>query len=191
MKFKKLTKNFSDTASWAVWNEEQPADTAVIPKEKEILRDDIVMLSLFPPRWSAETEWGNFHGDKAGERLMHLFRSSSYRGAYITSIFKSEEKQDDADYEEAQLQLFLQEMKWLGATRKTLFILFGNATKEMFFEKLIHRFNNVVLCEHYHSFRLSSEQWGDHNEALLHEHQRKTAVSFKLKPFRRLDNNYV
>jgi hypothetical protein len=191
MKYKKLSKKFSDTASWAVWNDEQPSDTDVITNEKEMLRDDIVMLSLFPPRWSAESEWGNFHGDKAGQKLMHLFSSSSYRGAYITSVFKSERTEDDVNYKETQLQLFLQEMKWLGASRKTLFILFGNATKELFFDELIHRFNNVVLCEHYHSFRLSTEDWAHHNEALLQEHQRKTAVSFKLKPFRRLDNKYV
>ena len=49
MKYKKLKKNFSATASWAVWNEENPADTKIIGLEKEILRDDIVLLSLFPP----------------------------------------------------------------------------------------------------------------------------------------------
>lgn len=191
MKYKKLKHNFADTASWAVWDEEQPANTDIITQKKDTLRNDVVLLSLFPHRQSPEQDWGNFHGDKAGNKLMQLFGSSSYRGAYITSLYKQEGKTGEEQFQEKQLQLFIKEMKWLGAKRKTLFVLFGQDTKNIFFDQLIHRFNNVALCEHYASFRLTADEWADHNEALLQEHQRKVAISFKLKPFRRFDQKYV
>lgn len=191
MKYKKLKKNFSGTASWAVWDEKQPEDTEIITREKKILRSDVVLLSLFPPAVPATAEWGNYHGDKAGRKMMPLFAESSYRGAYITSLFKRENTTNEDAFLETELKTFIQEMEWLGASRKSLFVLFGNDAKSIFYNELIHRFNNVVACEHYASFRLSIDDWIAHNEAILQEHQRKTAVSFKLKPFRRLDTKYV
>lgn len=191
MKYKKLKKKFSDTASWAVWNEKKPNDTDIIKAEKDTLRSDVVMLSLFPLRQKAAREWGNFHGDKPGQKMMDLFARSSYRGAYITSLYKRTNDGDTPFSAEEEFQTFVKEMGWLGADRKTLFLLFGNDTKDIFFNEFIHRFNNVAVCEHFNSFRLSHQEWIAHNETLLQQHQRKAAVSFKLKPFRRADNTYV
>ena len=189
MNYEELKKKFGFTSSWAVWNGSDPSDATIIKKHEDDLRSDVIIVGLNVSK-GIKKKWQNFHGGKHDRKLMKLFNKSSYRGAYMTDIIKKYPESDsrkvdlgDRKLIEDNVEVFREEMDILGAAEDSLFILFGNKTKELFINELVFYFNNLVSCKHYSYYGQTDESYVKETTQKLEEHYKKTKVIFGTKEF--------
>src|SRR5436853_234627 len=86
--FNQLESKYGQHSSWAIWNPAVLSDTRIISKNLDSLITSIVMVGLNYSKQLGTPEWSNFHMGKHDRKLMNAFNDSSYRGAYMTDIFK-------------------------------------------------------------------------------------------------------
>src|SRR5712691_9125493 len=86
--FSQLERIYGQHASWAVWNPASLPDTQIISKNLDSLKISVVMVGLNYSRPLGKQPWSNFHTGRHDQKLMKAFNDSSYRGAYMTDIFK-------------------------------------------------------------------------------------------------------
>lgn len=178
--FEQLKDRFA-TSSWAVWSDTDITDTSVVEAHRDVLHNRVVLVGLNPSDAINRT-WGNFHNTSPGDRkLRRLFNDSSYRGAYMTDLFKDHITPDDASVEdiaagviERNVQLFRDEMDVFGADASTLFVLFGKKARWLFCKHLAFYYRNAVMCTHYAYYGVTSEAWLEEARNTLTEHWERT-----------------
>ena len=133
-RYDRLRKAYAGFASWAIWNPDERRDTAIIENCVEELHARAVMVGL---NISAPltVPWSNFHIGRNDGKLASAFNQGPYRGAYMTDLIKGEVEVSSATLmrriRTEQIDLsrhiadFKTETKLIGATRESLFVLFG------------------------------------------------------------------
>lgn len=178
--FEQLKDQFS-TSSWAAWSDDDITDTSVIPAHRDVLHNRVVLVGLNPSD-VVNRAWSNFNNTSLSDRkLRRLFNDSSYRGAYMTDLFKDHIAPDDASVEavdpdviERNVQVFRDEMDVLGADASTLFVLFGKKARWLFCKHLAFYYRNAVMCTHYAYYGVTSEAWLEEARNTLTEHWERT-----------------
>ncbi|HEX6981541.1 MAG TPA: hypothetical protein VF181_02165 [Balneolaceae bacterium] len=175
-----LKEDFGHTSSWALWSEEKLSETAIIEANKDKLHNKVIIVGL---NVSADInkDWENFHSGNHDRKLKKLFNESSYHGAYMTDIIKEYPEADSSqtDYKDPKLRepnikIFLDEMKLLGVDENALFILFGNETKNIFFDELMFHYKNAVHCMHYSYRSITDNNYIIQTKETLLGHYQKT-----------------
>ncbi len=83
------------------------------------------------------------------------------------------------------VSLFKTEMKDVGATQNTLFILFGNEAYQHFKKHLGSSYPNFVLSKHYSYAYATDAKIIDEIWSALEQHSQKTQEAFGTLPFSR------
>jgi hypothetical protein len=90
--YKAFKKRFGGYGSWALWDEADLGNLAVIEKNIGKLHTGYVFVGLTPSRTLAGQEpWRNYHYPHQGgkEKALHtVLGNSVYAGSYMTDIFK-------------------------------------------------------------------------------------------------------
>lgn len=146
----KLFKIVSDWASWAIWDSNNSVDAYKSKYTLERLdwvRKNLQFIDLNPNIIiiglniaSPCSNWSNFHsfkGQQYDRKLRYLFDNSSYRGAYMTDIYKKKGASSSAIYSffnrpkntmkrDDQFSLLKMELIALNYSENTLCILLGH-----------------------------------------------------------------
>lgn len=159
-KLQNLEEKYGMFASWAVWNPDPTIkmDTQIIRENIQDLHKDVVMVGLNISN-PLPQPWSNFHFGLHDRKLNYAFNQSPYRGAYMTDIVKGEVDANSSNIRNKiksgeidiakHVNVFQTEMEDLGATRNTLFILFGHETYTHFKKYLGLTYPNFVMSKHY------------------------------------------
>lgn len=165
--YESLARKYGDVASWAIWDQKDRKNPQVIEINIETLHSSIIMVGL---NISAPTpvRWSNFHIGRNDGKLSKAFDKNPFRGSYMTDLIKKEVCASSADLMQRirrtdinlqkHISEFRIEMNDLGATDRTLFVLFGNDVANLFKENLGRLFPKNVLCRHY-AYRISGDKW--------------------------------
>lgn len=159
---------YGQYSSWAIWDADDIRDTSIIERNNDDLRTDVVMVGLnisadISGRW-----WTNFHAGRNDPKLRLAFNTSRLRGAYMTDIIKSvvqvkgselmkQIRRGEIDIRQ-HICLFEQEMTFIGADAKSLFLVFGGDAARLYKPHLARSFPSYVYCEHFACYR-KKEDW--------------------------------
>ena len=173
-KLKELAKKYGRWSSWAIWNENNLDDTSIISQQVDKLHTNYVIVALNMSK-ELSIEWSNFHACKRGchdGKLRSAFNGSNseVRGAYMTDLLKmidknsknislilSETSHDDII--KKQKEDFKQELKNVGVTEKSKFILIGREVQKHFHSFTDNKYQSTISLRHYSDYRLKAEQW--------------------------------
>jgi hypothetical protein len=192
--FETIERKYAAYASWAVWNPADLLDSSVIRENLGDLKTSVVMVALNISR-ALPADWRNFHSRDHARKLMLAFNASPYRGAYMTDLIKNESDpdsgrlsqriQDGAIDVQHHLATFREEMRDIGATDRTLFVLFGQPVTRLFRKHLALIYPNNVSCVHYSMYGtgFSDAEWVAKTWRTLEEHSHATADRFDTLPF--------
>ncbi len=185
--FEQLENKYAQHASWAVWNNRDLEDTSVIRENLRDLKTSVVMVALNISR-ALPSAWRNFHSRDHARKLMYPFNHSPYRGAYMTDIIKAYVEPSSARLQKqlltgqlhvlSHVETFYDEMKDLGATNRTLFILFGREATKLFNMYLAAKYPNHVSCPHYSMYGkgYTDAEWVEKAWSILESHSNATAT---------------
>jgi len=198
MLFDDLAKKYGRHASWAAWNDNRAADVSLLVKEMECLKTSVVMIGLNVSTHQPGI-WENFHGRDHARKLMYAFNHSPYRGAYMTDLIKEVVEPNSAGLWaqiktgtidlQKQIRSFRTEMRDVGVTERSLFILFGKKVSQLFRKHLANVYPNYVSCVHYSMYGkgFSDAGWVEKTWAVLEAHSRETRATFNTLEFVRND----
>jgi hypothetical protein len=139
------------TASWAVWDRENPENTRVIEQNLDRLKGQYVFVGLNfgGDNHHLEEDWKNFHSASAGDkRLRELFTGMEYEGAYMTDIIKNEATNNAGEIMEKiksgalkrpvekHIEYFIEEISLFNTENIKMF-LFGRDTERVFRDYLM------------------------------------------------------
>lgn len=174
-----ISQKYGHYASWAIWQEQgdKPKsnvgdltifDTNANPKILELLKPNFIMVGLNISR-PIEYKFGNFHDKRSQSqdyKVRYAFKETIFSGAYMTDIIKDFENvmsgdvmkylKTNTDFEEKNVEMFLQEINDIGATLPTL-IAFGNHTYSI----LTKHFGGIyqILKFPHYSMQISKENY--------------------------------
>lgn len=167
--FEELERKYGRYSSWAIWDPADPRSSDIVRKNIDQLNPKIVMVSLNVSATIYEP-WSNFRIGKNDRKLIHAFNQGEYRGAYMTDILKDEVEVDSSNIRKKiksgeldinhHVDAFKTEMKDVGASKDSLFILFGKIVEETFKKYLADSFPKYIACEHFAVYG-SSEDWAE------------------------------
>ncbi|GHV25199.1 hypothetical protein AGMMS4952_02370 [Spirochaetia bacterium] len=147
---KKLEFTLPQVASFALWDEKNPKDLAIIEDSIDELKVHYVFVALNfggndterAPWWK---DWNNFHcttGPNGGDsRLQNLLNKSKFKGAYMTDIIKNYPtpsaahlaKMQDID-EPTHIKWFVDEINLLETDNIQMFLL-GKDVEDKFIKQ--------------------------------------------------------
>ena len=173
--FEVLTRKYGKYASWAIWDY---VKSRIMEKSAHIIFENyqechsryvIVGLNIS----SMVDVWGNFRGGRHDRKLKYAFNSSFVRGAYMTDLFKDIVEVNSSNLSKLiskvkfseNVNLFVEEMKDIGVTDETIFIIMGTETSitGKFFKKHFRPYflNNEILFHRHYSSRGTDKKWVD------------------------------
>ena len=144
-----------------------PKDLSIIERSISDLHTNVVIVGLNISQALAD-DWLNYHTEGHDRKLRYAFNRSPYRGAYMTDIIKrvevkSRNIQNEIKFGtlnlDSHLNNFREEMRIVGANKKSLFILLGNLAYDLFNKELKSDFPNRVLCYHCSYYGLTDAAW--------------------------------
>ena len=167
-KLNEIGVRYGEYSSWAIWNPDDIRDTSLISQNRDELKTDVVMVGLNISADISGQWWTNFHAGRNDPKLRLAFNDSRFRGSYMTDIVKSVIQVNGAELMKGirrgeidmreHVNLFLNEMDFIGADQKSLFLVFGNDAGGLFEKHLASAFPNFVRCEHFACYR-KKEDW--------------------------------
>ncbi len=172
--FNSLTKKHGSWSSWAIWefekSREKEKNTEIISQNIASLnvRNIIIGLNIS----NKVTTWGNFRGGKHDRKLKYAFNDSVIRGAYMTDLFRINEKSssvlkiylsNNPKCVEENVFRFVSEMRDLNINSDTRFILLGTEDSVLgkYFKSEFQKYfndNPLVFHRHYSS-RGTDKAW--------------------------------
>jgi hypothetical protein len=167
-KLTQIGERYGEYSSWAIWNPDDIRDTSVIERNVHELRTDVVMVGLNVSADVSGHRWTNFHAGKNDPKLRLAFNDSRLRGSYMTDVVKNLVivkaadvikgiRRGEIDMSE-HVELFVNEMDFIGADNSSLFLVFGNDAAGEFKKHLASTFPNFIHCEHFACYR-KKEDW--------------------------------
>lgn len=170
-KFNKLTEKYGKYSSWAIWNDSDENDTGIIFNNIDKLKADAIIIGLNISK-PLDSAWSNFRGGKHDRKLKYAFNHSSYRGVYMTDLFKNIIEPDSSKIErylknntsivENNILIFLEELKDVGATKNSIMIIMGSVNSLLikYYKKYIsHSYPRYLCNPHYSYFKMSDKEW--------------------------------
>ena len=171
-KFKDLTSKYGEYSSWAVWDKNNLGNYSVINENIDKLHSKYVLLALNLSGPLIDKPWGNFHyGPSNVRKIMYACDGTELWGAYMTDIFKGIVEQKSQKLNslltkeiiEENVKMFNQEMKDVGITKDTKFIVFGTTTS--FLAQCFNKYfrqgfsNEVIYQNHYSYYGITDKEW--------------------------------
>jgi hypothetical protein len=172
--YQEMKKRCGEVGSWAVWDESKPQDPGIVDSCIHELHSNVVMVGLNVSN-GINLSWKNF---RPGQyvwatnynvlKLVYAFNRSAFRGAYMTDLLKEHPEPNSAkitrwpEYDKKHneaIEIFLKEMKLVGATKDTLYVLFGKQVAKAFREERLSHFQKKVELIHYSYWRMSLVSW--------------------------------
>ncbi len=172
--FQELTNKYGRYAGWAIWEYEKlrarEASTDCIYHNLADLNSKNIVIGLNVSA-SIDKDWQNFRGGRHDRKLKYAFNDSVLRGSYITDLYKgiidpnslSLHRGLEKGIIEENVEFFNQEMRDIGLSRDSRFILLGTETSivgmhfKMYFQKYFPA-NPAIFYRHYSS-RGTDENW--------------------------------
>ena len=196
IEFQTLESKYGMYASWAVWNPDPTIkmDTQIITDHIQQLHTSVLMVGLNISN-ALPQPWSNFHFGLHDRKLNYAFNQSPYRGAYMTDIVKGEIDANSGNIRTKiktgeidiakHVAIFQTEMEDVGATRNTLFILFGNEAYTHFKKYLGTTYPNFVMSKHYSYAYAPDAKIVDEIWSTLEKHSLETENEFGTLKFSR------
>lgn len=168
-KFKYLSNEYGPYASWAIWDEINTRNTAIIEQSLSELNTKYILLALNISK-GLEENWSNFHIGLHDRKLIKAFNRSSLRGAYMTDLLKEVVQPDskklkallkNPDFLKKHIDFFQKEMMDIGASEDSIFILLGKDVLNTFpfFVSNKYKNNKSVHLNHFSDYRKKDEDW--------------------------------
>ncbi len=159
-KFEEIKKSYGTFSTWAIWNDNNEADTEIIEQNISLLHTKWVLIGLNISK--PVKVWGNFRGGKHDRKLKAAFGNTNISGAYMTDLIKKSEKSStkiENDIKQGNLNIakqvksFVKELNFVGVNSKTKFIIFGDMARNLYDEYYEKHFpeNKVYYLKHYSS----------------------------------------
>ncbi len=169
-KYDFIKEKYGNVGSWAIWAEEgnkpksNTGDLTILDPDinKNLLsqlKPNVVLVGLNISR-SIKVPLANFHDKRPGSndfKIRFAFRGTPYWGGYMTDIIKDFEQKisgkvisylkNNTQFEEENVENFLQELADIGANNPTL-IAFGNDSYNILKRNLNHKFK-ILKVPHY------------------------------------------
>lgn len=163
-----LKAKYGQYSSWAIWDPNNESDVTVIDKNMATLHSRFVFLGLNISRPLHTSPWINFHGGKHDRKLKYACSNNALHGAYITDIFKGIPEVHANELIrgltsvviEKNVKLFHEEMKDVGLTNESSFIILGNDAARCFDKYFKVGFSNNVIHHYHHSYYgIRDKEW--------------------------------
>jgi hypothetical protein len=165
--YKNIASNYGSYGSWAIWDYKNAKDTLVIDQNFEQLNSKFVFLGLNISRSINDRSWLNFHDNTHARKLKYACNNTILRGSYMTDIFKdlpepNSNKIDSILTQELinkNVELFKKEMKDIGISDETIFIIFGKKAFEKFNKHFKNKLKNKIIYHRHYSSRGTDREW--------------------------------
>ncbi|MCX6143024.1 MAG: hypothetical protein NTZ35_07375 [Ignavibacteriales bacterium] len=171
-----LTRKYGKFSSWAIWCHENEACPSIIQARTRDLHSKYVFVGLNASgKFKSNGPWANFRGGAHDRKLKYACNDiSELRGSYLTDMFKGIETKTSAELFrklgreserlKKQVRTFRREMKDVGASSTTTFVVLGVAGSRTaeYFEKHYAKdlqCRKVVYYYHYSYTRLTDKKW--------------------------------
>ena len=178
-KFNYIKENYGNVGSWAIWADEgdKPksniGDLTILDSDinKNLLSQlnpNVVLVGLNISR-NIKVPLANFHDKRSGSndfKIRFAFRGTPYWGGYMTDIIKDFEQKisgkmisylkNNKQFEEENVEMFLQELADIGANNPTL-IAFGNDSYNILKRNFNYKFK-ILKVPHYAKY-ISKEKY--------------------------------
>jgi hypothetical protein len=175
-KFESIKSEYGFWGSWAVWADEGSTpkshigDLSIFSSDQvlETIKSEVVLVGLNISRNDIDLPWANFHSSKSKAqeyKLRYALKGTPLWGAYMTDIIKDFDELDskkviaylkqNPDFEKANIDRFLCELKDIGSSRPTIVAL-GNATHKILLRNI--RDLKIVKITHF-SARIAKEKY--------------------------------
>jgi len=178
-KFNYIKENYGNVGSWAIWADEgdKPksniGDLTILDSDinKNLLSQlnpNVVLVGLNISR-NIKVPLANFHDKRSGSndfKIRFAFRGTPYWGGYMTDIIKDFEQRisgevisylkNNKQFEEENVEMFLQELADIGANNPTL-IAFGNDSYNILKRNFNYKFK-ILKVPHYAKY-ISKEKY--------------------------------
>jgi len=180
VEYQKLKKKWGMYSSWAVWNEDDQKDTSVIDNNFACLNTKVVFVGLNISKPLKTVPWSNFRTGRHDWKLMRACNTTSLKGSYLTDIFKGipeadsvtfkRKVKDDLSLIKKNVVKFHIEMRDVGVTKNTTFVLLGGLTSWFFSKYFKTQYpNNRILnyCHYSYYGGLTAKIWVEELWSLL------------------------
>jgi len=178
-KFNYIKENYGNVGSWAIWADEDDkpksniGDLTILDSDinKNLLSQlnpNVVLVGLNISR-NIKVPLANFHDKRSGSndfKIRFAFRGTPYWGGYMTDIIKDFEQRisgevisylkNNKQFEEENVEMFLQELADIGANNPTL-IAFGNDSYNILKRNFNYKFK-ILKVPHYAKY-ISKEKY--------------------------------
>src|ERR1035437_9851634 len=170
-KYNELEKKYGSYSSWAIWNEDNKKDTCIIRTNYKQLNSKYVFLGLNISKDCNLAGWQNFHGGRQDWKLVGTCNHTKLRGSYLADIFKnipiktaSELKkyiQKNQKVIKQNVDFFNKEMKDIGMTKNTVFIVLGKTAQDYFRDYFQNVYKNKVVNYLHYSAWGTKKEWAE------------------------------
>ncbi len=165
--YNKIASKYGQYSSWAIWDETNPKDTAIIDSNYQKLNTRYIFIGLNISRQLNTMTWSNFHDNTHARKLNYACNKTILKGSYLTDLFKdipepnSLKLSDSITKEiiESNVLFFKKEMEDIEIDSNTVFILLGDKVQKFYDLFFKNNFNNKVLYYRHYSSRGTDKEW--------------------------------